>query len=79
MRHFVRFAKVSASGSVDRSGWRLRIFQNANEARAFSDGLAGRSWRVESGAYEDDEPVAPTDLTRRFRALAYAAGGGGRQ
>ena len=34
MRHFVRFAKLSASGSVDRVGWRLRIFLTSREAGA---------------------------------------------
>src|ERR1039458_2501835 len=42
MRHFVRFAKVSASGSVDRVGWRLRIFLTSREAGAFTEELAGK-------------------------------------
>ena len=58
MRHFVRFAKVSASGSVDRGGWRLRIFLTSREAGAFAEGLAGKPWRVETGQYEDGEVAA---------------------
>jgi hypothetical protein len=62
MRHFVRFAKLSASGSVDRIGWRLRIFLTSREAGAFAEELAGRLWRVETGQYEDGEVAAPGRL-----------------
>ncbi len=70
MRHFVRFAKVSASGSVDRVGWRLRIFQTSREAGAFAEELAEKLWRVEIGQYEDGEVNAPAERARRFRAAA---------
>ena len=73
MRHFVRFAKVSANGSVDHVGWRLRIFLTSREAGAFADGLVGKSWRVEIGEYEDGEVAARAELTRRFRAEALRA------
>ena len=73
MRHFVRFAKVSASGSVERIGWRLRIFLTSHEAGAFAQGLAGRLWRVEIGEYEEGEVAAPSELARRFRAEALRA------
>ena len=73
MRHFVRFAKVSASGSVDRVGWRLRIFLSSREAGAFAKELAGRRWRVETGQYEDGELAAPAEPARRFRAKALRA------
>jgi len=68
MRHFVRFAKLSANGSVGRSGWRLRIFLTADEAGAFAEDLAARLWRVEVGEYEDAEPVPAAERARRFRA-----------
>ena len=68
MRHFVRFAKVSASGSVDRVGWRLRIFLTSREAGAFAEELAEKLWRVEIGQYEDGEVNAPAERARRFRA-----------
>ena len=68
MRHFVRFAKVSANGSVDRGGWRLRIFLTSDEAGAFAEDLAARFWRVEIGEYEDGDPVPSAELARRFRA-----------
>jgi hypothetical protein len=70
MRHFVRFAKVSTSGSVDRVGWRLRIFLTSHEAGAFAKELAGKLWRIEIGQYEDGELAAPAELARRFRAEA---------
>jgi hypothetical protein len=73
MRHFVRFAKVSASGSVDRVGWRLRIFLTSREADAFAEELAGNLWRIEIGEYEDGEVNAPAELARRFRAEALRA------
>jgi hypothetical protein len=73
MRHFVRFAKVSASGSVDRGGWRLRIFLSSHEAGVFADELAGNRWQVEIGEYEDGEVAAPAELARRFRAEALRA------
>ncbi len=73
MRHFVRFAKVSAAGSVDRVGWRLRIFMNSREAGAFAEELVGRPWRVEIGQYEDGEFAAPAELASRFRAEALRA------
>jgi hypothetical protein len=69
MRHFVRFAKLSASGSVDRVGWRLRIFQTSREAGAFVDELAGNLWRIEIGHYEDGEASA-SGVARRLRAEA---------
>jgi hypothetical protein len=59
MRHFVRFAKLSAGGSVDRVGWRLRIFLTSREAGAFADKFAGNLWRIEIGQYEDGEARAP--------------------
>jgi hypothetical protein len=74
MRHFVRFAKLSASGSVDRVGWRLRIFLTSREAGAFADKFAGNLWRIEIGQYEDGEARAPAELARRFRAHAARAG-----
>ncbi|MGA2492237.1 MAG: hypothetical protein ABSF67_04725 [Roseiarcus sp.] len=73
MRHFVRFAKLSASGSVDRVGWRLRIFLTSREAGAFANGLVGNLWRIEIGQYEDGEAIAPVELARRFRAQALRA------
>ena len=73
MRHFVRFAKVSASGSVDRVGWRLRIFLTSHDASAFAEELVGRLWRVEIGEYEDGELAAPAELARRFRSEARRA------
>jgi hypothetical protein len=73
MRHFVRFAILSASGSVDRVGWRLRIFLTSREAGAFANELAGNLWRIEIGQYEDGETVAPIELARRFRAQAARA------
>ena len=73
MRHFVRFARLSASGSVDRVGWRLRIFLSSREAGAFANELAGNLWRIEIGQYEDGEASAPADLARRFRAEALRA------
>jgi hypothetical protein len=73
MRHFVRFAKLSASGSVDRVGWRLRIFLTSREAGAFANALAGNLWRIEIGQYEDGETVAPGELAHRFRAQAARA------
>jgi len=76
MRHFVRFARLSASGSVDRVGWRLRIFLSSREAGAFANELAGNLWRIEIGQYEDGEVSAPADLARRFRAEALRAGRG---
>ena len=70
MRHFVRFAKLSASGSVDRVGWRLRIFLTSHEAGVFANELAGNLWRIEIGQYEDGEAIAPAELARRLRAQA---------
>jgi hypothetical protein len=70
MRHFVRFAKVSASGSVDRVGWRLRIFLTSREADAFAEAFAGKLWRVEIGEYDDGELAAPAEPARRFRGDA---------
>jgi len=69
-RHFVRFARLSASGSVDRAGWRLRIFQTSREAGAFADAFAGNLWRIEIGQYEDSESRRPAERARRFRAAA---------
>ena len=66
MRHFVRFAKVSASGSVDRVGWRLRIFLTSREAGAFAEELAGKLWRVEIGQYEDGEAPLPPSWRAAF-------------
>jgi hypothetical protein len=74
MPHFVRFAKVSADGSVDRVGWRLRIFPSSHEARAFAHGLVGKAWRVEIGAYQEAEASAPAGLVQRFRAQALRGG-----
>jgi hypothetical protein len=79
MRHFVRFAKVSASGSVDRVGWRLRIFLSSREAGAFAEELAGKMWRIEIGEYEDGEVNAPAELARRFRAEALRVDGRARR
>jgi hypothetical protein len=73
MRHFARFAKVSASGSVDRLGWRLRIFLTSREAGAFAEELAGKLWRVEIGEYEDCELAVPAEPARRLRADALRA------
>ena len=73
MRHFVRFAKLSASGSVDRVGWRLRIFQTSREAGAFANEIAGNLCRVEIGQYEDGEVRAPAELRRRRRGPALGA------
>jgi len=73
MRHFVRFAKLSASGSVDRIGWRLRIFLTSREAGAFANEFAGNLWRIEIGQYEDGEVNASVDLARRLRAEALRA------
>jgi hypothetical protein len=73
MRHFVRFARLSANGSVDRGGWRLRIFLTSDEAGAFAGDLAGRFWRVEIGDYEDGEAVPSGELARRLRAKAMRA------
>ena len=73
MRHFVRFAKVSASGSVDRVGWRLRIFLTSHDTSAFAEELVGRLWRVEIGEYEDGEVGAPAGPARRFRGKAQRA------
>jgi len=70
VRHFVRFAKLSASGSVDRVGWRLRIFLTSREAGAFANEFAGNLWRIEIGRYEDGEAGAPVDLARRRRVEA---------
>jgi hypothetical protein len=70
MRHFVRFAKVSATGSVDRVGWRLRIFLTSHEAGAFAGELADKLWRVEIGEYEDGEVNVAAEVARRFRAQA---------
>ena len=75
MRHFVRFAKLSASGSVDRVGWRLRIFLTPGEAGAFAEEFAGKPWRIEIGEYEDGEVNASAELARRFRAEALRADG----
>jgi len=74
MRHFVRFAKVSASGSVDRDGWRLRIFLTWSEARAFARQFASPPWRVELGAYDDGDGAAFA-LPRRPRPEAAARAG----
>ena len=71
MRHFVRFAKLSATGAIDRGGWRLRIFQTPAEAGAFTAEMVGKPWRVETGQY-DDAP-ASAELIRRRRAEALAA------
>ena len=68
MRHFVRFAKLSASGSVDRIGWRLRIFQSSREAKAFANELGGNPWRIEIGQYEDGEANASAGMGRRLPA-----------
>jgi hypothetical protein len=73
MRHFVRFAKLSANGSVDRVGWRLRIFLTSREAGAFANEFAGNLWRIEIGQYEDGEASPPAELARRFRAQALRA------
>ncbi len=73
MRHFVRFAKLSASGSVDRVGWRLRIFLTSREAGTFANELSGNLWRIEMGQYDDGEASAPAELARRFRAQAARA------
>jgi hypothetical protein len=70
MRHFVRFAKLSASGSVDRVGWRLRIFQTSREAGAFANEFSGNLWRIEIGQYDDGESSAPAGLAKRARARA---------
>lgn len=71
MRHFVRFAKLSATGAIERGGWRLRIFQTPGEAGAFTAELSGESWRVETGHYDDAPPAA--EMIRRRRAEAFAA------
>ena len=79
MRHFVRFAKLSASGSVDRIGWRLRIFLTSREAGAFANELAGNLWRIEIGQYEDGEVNAAAERARRLRAEALRADAGARR
>jgi hypothetical protein len=68
MRHFVRFARVTPNGKVDREGWRLRIFLDRGDAGAFVRALEDDFWRVETGQYEDSEG----DGLARFHARASA-------
>jgi hypothetical protein len=70
MRHFVRFAKVTSNGLVDRGGWRLRIFQTPGEAGEFARLLAEQFWTVQAGFYDDGDGEARVAAVRRFRAEA---------
>ncbi len=60
MRHFVRFAKFSPSGSLARSGWRLRLFATWDEASAFAQQMIGADWCVETGDFGEAELEATT-------------------
>jgi hypothetical protein len=62
MKHFVRFAKVSAYGAIARPGWRLRLFATANEASTFAREMIDNGWRAELGNVGDAEPDAPNPL-----------------
>jgi hypothetical protein len=59
MKNFVRFAKLTASGAIARSGWRLRLFATANEASAFAREMVDNGWRAELGNVGDAESDAP--------------------
>jgi hypothetical protein len=59
MRHFARFAKLSASGTIGRRGWRVRLFATATEARAFARQMTDNGWTVELDNVGDLEPAAP--------------------
>ncbi|MBV8472728.1 MAG: hypothetical protein JO234_04860 [Hyphomicrobiales bacterium] len=59
MKHFVRFAKLSASGRISPRGWRVRLFATANDASAFAQGMIGNGWRAELGDVGDLEAAAP--------------------
>ena len=69
MRHFVRFAKFSPSGSLARSGWRLRLFATWDEASAFAQQMIGADWCVETGDFGEAELEATT-LSRAEESLA---------
>ena len=61
-----------------KSGWRLRLFATANEARAFSRQLLVGGWRVEAGhCGSNAAPPAPepAELAPRLtaREAAYPA------
>ncbi len=60
MNHFVRFAKLSASGTLGRAGWRLRMFATSNEAGAFARQMMSKGWRVETGELDDTDADAPS-------------------
>ena len=60
MKHFVRFAKQTASGTIGPRGWRLRLFATANEASTFAREMVDKDWRVELGNTGDAAPDAPT-------------------
>lgn len=59
MKHFVRFAKLTASGTIGPRGWRLRLFATANEASTFAGEMVDNGWRAELGNVGDLEAAAP--------------------
>jgi hypothetical protein len=62
MDYFVRYARFGPSGSLMKSGWKLRLFATANEARAFSQQLVLGGWRVEAGRCGSDAAPPAPDL-----------------
>ena len=59
MEYFVRYARFGPSGAPTKTGWRLRLFATANEARTFSRQLVVGGWRVEAGRCGEATPQAP--------------------
>ena len=53
MKYFVRYAKFWQSGASTKSGWKVRIFATASEARAFFQKMSLAGWSVEAGRFRD--------------------------
>lgn len=60
MKYFVRFTKITASGTIARSGWRLRLFADSNAAGAFAQEMIDNGYRAEMGDVGEVAADAPT-------------------
>ncbi len=54
MKHFVRFAKPTVSGTIARPGWKLRLFPTSAVANAFAKEMVSGGWRAEAGDLDDE-------------------------
>jgi hypothetical protein len=79
MEYFVRYARFGPSGVITKSGWRLRLFATANEARIFSRQLLVGGWKVEAGRCAGDaaqQASSPSEIATGRAARIAPAGEG---